>query len=328
MKKLIHNNTLNNLIPVEAIQERDIDLLILEELNSNPDFIDWILTKTIGLPETYTFIGAWHSLTQTGLGESDLAFKIHTGKRTVVFLIENKIDTGFQPDQAFRYRQRGQRGKENGEYDIFYTMLIAPKRYLSHNNEFDFYIEYEEMKDWFLAQADLGKRANYKAEVLKIAIEKLRRGYRPIIDDNATQFWWSYYYYAQKNYPHLNMRKPPKGIPKGSGFIVFLPADIGLRKGDMLIHKTVGRKGARVDLQFKGMGNRIEELKEKYGNLLTGDMKIEKANKAACIRLYVDTVNTAGNFDEQLNAVRKALEYANDLYYWAKKHSSVFTKFD
>ena len=249
-------DTLSDIIPVEAVQERDTDLLLLEELKCNRNFTDWFLTRTAGQQDHYDFIGAWHSLSKVGLGESDLAFKIETDKEEIIFLLENKIDADFQPDQAGRYRQRGQKRIEDGECDTFYTVLLAPKKYIVRNDDFDYYIEYEEIREWFLQQTDLGSRGQYKANVIKIAIEKLRRGYSAIVDEEATRFWWIYYHYACDNYPHLKMRKPPTGIPKGSSFIMFEPTDIGLDKGDQIIHKGYGA----VDLQFAGKGDRLTDL--------------------------------------------------------------------
>jgi hypothetical protein len=66
---------LKNLIPVEAVQERDIDLLFLEEVISNVNFRDWLLEQFKQKPESFKFLGVWHSLSQVGLGECDLAFK-------------------------------------------------------------------------------------------------------------------------------------------------------------------------------------------------------------------------------------------------------------
>lgn len=305
---------LSKVIPVEAVQERDIDLLILEELKCNPKFTGWILSETIDLKENYEFIGAWHSLSQVGLGESDLAFKIKTKSELILFLIENKIDADFQPDQANRYRQRGQKRVENRECDIFYTILVAPKNYIVRNDDFDFYIEYEAIKDWFITQSGLGDRATYKAEVLEIAIEKLRRGYTAIVDERATKFWWAYYNFANENYPHLKMKKPQAGIPKGSSFIIFEPSDIGLGKRDLIIHKGYGV----VDLQLAGKGDEINSLVEMFQNTLSEDMEIVKANKSASIRIKVEAIDVTKDFNEQKEIIANALDKADRLYHWAK----------
>jgi len=39
---------MKSLIPIESIQERDIDLLLLEELYSSKKFRKWFLDNTVG----------------------------------------------------------------------------------------------------------------------------------------------------------------------------------------------------------------------------------------------------------------------------------------
>ena len=164
----------DELIPVESIQERDIDLLLLEELKSNVDFTKWILNRTIGLQSEHIFtIGAWHSLSKPGLGETDIAFKVCIENKNILFLIENKITASFQPEQESRYRKRGKLRFENGECDAYYTILTAPKQYIDLNHDFDFFLEYEAIKEWFVHQSKLGERALYKAELLQIAKKRL-----------------------------------------------------------------------------------------------------------------------------------------------------------
>lgn len=37
----------NNILPVESIQERDIDLILLEEFNVEKSFCNWFIDKKI-----------------------------------------------------------------------------------------------------------------------------------------------------------------------------------------------------------------------------------------------------------------------------------------
>jgi len=166
-----------------------------------------------------------------------------------------------------------------------------------------------------LKESDLGDRGRYKAEVLNIAIEKLRRGYSPVIDKDATNFSLSYYDYTKENYPHLNMRQPPiNGVPSGSSFFVFEPKNIGLDKSDKIIHKGYGA----VDLQFDSKATEIEDLKEKFNQTLTDEMKIVKAGKSASIRIKIPEIVVTKSFNEQLPIIRRALIKAENLYQWAK----------
>lgn len=306
----------SGIIPVEAIQERDTDLLILEEITCNTNFTDWLLAKTIGYRNKYSMIGSWHSLTEVGLGESDLAFKIDTGKKTILFLIENKVFADFQPDQASRYKSRGKLKIENKECDEFYTMLFAPKRYIAKNHDFDFYLEYEEVRDWFKVQHDLGQRAIYKAGILEIAIERLRRGYTPIINDSVTEFRWMYFHYSSTNFPHLKMNEPKKALPKYTGFIRFKPPDMGLQKGEFIIHKQRGD----VDLQLRRYGNNLDKVKLDHQKSLSSKMIIVRTNKSVSIRIKVPKIDIEGDFNNQRHNISIALEAVNTLYEWGKNN--------
>ncbi|MBN2732392.1 MAG: PD-(D/E)XK nuclease family protein [Balneolaceae bacterium] len=311
-----NKDSLNEIIPVETIQERDIDLLLLEEIKCNRKFTDWIILNTFKRSKEYNFIGAWHSLSQIRLGESDLAFKIKINNDEIIFLIENKVNASFQTDQAERYRRRGEQRKAKGECDKYFTLLVAPGKYITRNDDFDYYIEYEEIKEWFLQQTYLGERRTYKANVLKIAIEKLRRGYSPIVDTNTTNFWENYYEYAKLNFPHLNMRQPSPGIPVGSNFFMFFPKDIGLTEKDDMIHKGYGA----VDLQLGGRRTEIIQLKEKYSNHLLEEMKIVKAGKSAAIRIEIDPIDVTQDFNSQIHIIEDAFNKADMLYKWAKQY--------
>lgn len=181
------------------IAERDIDLLLLEELNVNPDFSAWLYQKVAlddSPPPSCT--GAWHSVTHPKLGESDLIVIYESG---LSVLIENKVDAQAQPEQGSRYKQRGRAGIADGLWKKFVTCVVAPGRYLTINSEarrYDIKITYEQIRDWFEGRATA--RANYKAYLLNEAIEQQRRGYSPEADEDVTQFWLAYWNFASKDF--------------------------------------------------------------------------------------------------------------------------------
>ena len=49
--------------------------------------------------------------------------------RRVAVMVEDKIDASFQPNQASRYRPRGEQGIALERWDRFITCLCAPKAY-------------------------------------------------------------------------------------------------------------------------------------------------------------------------------------------------------
>lgn len=78
---------------VASVAERDIDFLILEELSVSIEFQEWLSSRIFNEAIYKTEIGAWHSVSEAGLGESDLVF-IFSGKddQRNAILIENKVD--------------------------------------------------------------------------------------------------------------------------------------------------------------------------------------------------------------------------------------------
>lgn len=57
---------------LEAIAERDIDLLLMEEFESDCGFLEWFIGATTRWPtENLQLIGTWHSVTNEH-GESDV----------------------------------------------------------------------------------------------------------------------------------------------------------------------------------------------------------------------------------------------------------------
>ncbi|MFZ1320015.1 MAG: hypothetical protein WAT71_00520 [Ignavibacteria bacterium] len=311
--------SLPDIIPVEAIRERDIDMLLLEELKCSKEFRDWYIQRTIGqigLNGKHVLLGVWQSLRQVDLGESDLAFIIKMNNEKILFLIENKIDTNFMPAQANRYRNRGECKIEEGECSKFYTILFAPRSYINRNDDFDFYLEYEEVRDWFKNQSKMKERAKFKSDIINIAIEKLRRGYNPVKNEAASILRNKYFEYCKNNFPFLGMYEPNSRLPKRSGFIRFKPKGINLKKTYTIIHKTRGV----VDLQLNEKGKDINYYINKYEDSLTKNMEIVKTGKTFSIRINIPEMDTIGDFDDQIRIIKIALKKVNTLHYWAKKN--------
>lgn len=108
-----------------------------------------------------------------------------------LILIENKIDAAFTDRRSERYCERGEVYKLEKACHDFATVLIAPESYLQNSHGFDLTISYEKLKNWFVRQKS--DRANYKAEVLNSAIERKRRGYQRIKNDEVASFQHQFY---------------------------------------------------------------------------------------------------------------------------------------
>lgn len=300
---------------IPGICERDIDLLLLEELSVTPEFASRLISYASGeRPVQVTSVR--QSVTQSS-GESDLeiAWRRAQGGEGRV-LIENKVDASFQRNQAARYRQRAEAYIRNGACDCAWTLVVAPAAYFSSEDEkhgFDASLTYEQVQQWY-EEAGLGARGVYKIRVLAAAIAKSRLGYNPIADDAISRFWHDYWELSLAEAPELGMGEPgPK--PPQSTWIYFAPG--GLPRAVWLLHKVTG---GSVELSLGGRGGRLGEVRVGLLPLLEPDMQVERTGKSTAVRLRVEPMNMTVALHEQVALARAAMAAAGRLRRWAYTH--------
>jgi hypothetical protein len=274
---------------IEAVSERDIDLLLLEEFNVSADFPRWFYQLCNPQAKNSTFcVGAWHSVTEPDLGESDL-IAMYSDSHAI--LIENKIDAVAQPNQAKRYHLRGERGIEKDLWQSFTTCMIAPQLYLEKEKDsqgYDLTISYERIIEHFESYDD--KRYSYRKYIIQEAIEQNRRGYQLIPDQKVSKFWLKYWELASVKYPQLGMRQP--GLkPSKSSFVYFQPAE--LEKDFRLVHKM---EHGSVDLQISGISSHLPEIEEGLADL---DMLVVPVGKSIAIRFETPVISMASGFEKK-----------------------------
>ena len=292
---------------VSHITERDIDLLLLEELTVNIEFQKWLSSRIFDEELFKSHLGVWHSVSDAELGESDLLyiFKSENDEKFAI-LIENKIDAPPQPKQGFRYYLRGEKGVEDNKWNKFKTCIIAPKRYLAsskHSEEYDFEINYEEIVSFFQSRASKDIRYSYKANMVVEGIEQNRRGYQPEHNSKMTQFVIDYYSFAISQCPELNIQEA-KPRPAGSTWVMFYPKSLP-KKSDLMHQLTHGL----VKVFFNGQAEQFEELKEKYSSVLPVDAEIKVAGKSVAISIKVPKINPLEtSFSESKEKIKDALK--------------------
>lgn len=291
---------------ISSVTERDIDLLVLEELSVNVEFQDWFVTRTIGPKSFSELLGAWHSVSDVTLGETDIQFLYlsEEGQR-IALLIENKISAPPQPEQGSRYKQRGEKGIAEGYWEEFCTVAIAPARYLAstqHSESYDQEISYEELLAFFSSRRSRDPRFAYRASLILEAVEQNRRGYQPKQDEHMTNFVAAYYETYNKSLPQLSMQEP-KPRPAQSDWVVFTPKDYP--KDIWLCHQLFPGK---VKVMFTEGASRLEELGERYSSVLSGDIKLGPAGKSAAISICVPQIRpSAGGFEVHRESVAVAV---------------------
>lgn len=166
---------LTDTIPRFAPQERDIDLLLLEELHCEPAFAQWLAAEADLGP--VVFVDAWHSVYK-GNGETDILVVFDAVPGRLALMIEDKVGAPMQPDQAARYRSRGQEMIARGEALAVSTLLLAPQAYLDSvpAGDWDRHLSFERLSSWFAARQ--GPRATWRRVTLDAASDRVRRARR------------------------------------------------------------------------------------------------------------------------------------------------------
>jgi hypothetical protein len=283
-----------NIIPVESILERDVDLIILEELSTDDSFCQWFVNE-LNFPNFTKSIGAWRSVTSFGLGETDILFAYFSEEKRVVILIENKLDSDFQELQHIRYQKRANQYIENNDYDESYCVLIAPTLYCEYQNHFESFISYENISARLVLT---GTRRNlFKSELLKIAIEKLRRGYQPINSELVQRFWLSYWKYKEEAFPTFVMKKP-EIVPHNSDWPMLYDENL---KGIVFYHK-LGQGNS--DVTFN---NSNKEIEVKLNKIVPEFAKLIYHKKSFSIRVFSGKVDRTKDFETQIENINSGL---------------------
>ncbi|MGF1719127.1 PD-(D/E)XK nuclease superfamily protein [Vibrio kyushuensis] len=289
---------------LQSINERDVDLLILEELNISTRFAHWFVTRVLCQPVIIRKVGAWHSVIDPTLGESDLVFIYQSDDGSdQAILIENKIDASAQPEQGLRYTKRGEKGIEHGRWVDFKTCLIAPKKYLDANTEsYDSSIAYEEIMAVFVSEGD--ERGVYRANFIKEAIEKNRRGYKAAVSDEMTNFAKDYLKYVQDNHPQLNPETSKPRAP-GNTWIRFFPNPMD--KNTQIVHQIYGNA---VKLMFFGQAEQYEAIVAKFEKYPDEGLSVYRSGKSVIVEAETSKIDP---LTERFEDVKPQIDEAIDL---------------
>jgi len=296
------------LLPIESIRERDIDLLLLEEFACNDKFCAWFANES-GLPPFIEKIGIWRSINDFGLGETDLLLTYVSQSGKIMLLIENKLDASFQESQFSRYEKRAVEYVKSRQCDLAFVVLIAPEFYCENQNEFENFISYEQISKRFEELGDT--RSLFKRDLLKIGSEKLRRGYQPVNSVIVQRFWHDYYKYKEQNYPTLYMKKPGI-VPQDSDWPMLYDEQL---KNITFYHKLAQ---GNVDATFKGFDQSMRSILQE---ILLPDSIIVNHAKSFSVRIFSGKVDRTKEFNSQIENIDKGLKNLVRLRDWLIKET-------
>jgi hypothetical protein len=311
-------------IKLEAskIRERDLNLLLLEEMYSSAEFRQWIREK-LGLPSDASFECGRHMVVDA-LGESDLELDFASESGVCRVLVEDKIDARFQPDQILRYSKRAEYYVcEKRDCIKCKTVLFAPRRYArSKVKGFNAVLQYEELRDWYKQREDGDSRISWKIALLETAIKK-GRSLRPPkpADERANKFWYGYWAMASQEFPDLAMPEP---IGKTGGFNFLFPSSLLTR-----VFLVDSPSKGKVALWFGGVSGKSgeETIRKIFGAELEDDMSVRGTAGKVMVVLKGKEMNRRSDFFQHVEEARAGLKLARRLAKWLELNGHLWREY-
>lgn len=284
-------------IKIDTTMERDIDLLIMEEFIVDKQFAKMFL-ESANIFEECDIVKAIHSKTDVEFGESDIVFILKINDKLHALHIEDKINAIAMPEQNSRYHLRAKKDIDNGDYDTYSVIIVAPQKYLDINTEaqkYEYKVTYEQMLEFFNGKD--GIRSKYKAALIERAIREQRSGYQWKANSDVVRFCNDMHEYQMEHFP---------GMTKGT--IAWWPIYKTIHKGIEVWFKA--NKGY-CDLSFTKLT--YHDLYKGYRDKIYGRMEIVETGKSSAIRIAVNPIRFEDDFNDVVNDVHKALEAINIL---------------
>jgi hypothetical protein len=289
-----------------SVQERDIDLVLVEQLHVSSAFADW-LTRRLNLTSAAVET-ARHSVYREH-GETDVLVIVRRGEERVAVMIEDKIGAPMQPGQCERYHLRGRILCEEGAVDRYAAVLCAPEGYLAgvpgdqpwHDRisleEIAQNIERAAYPGWEWRHAILVAAASRQTRARE-ADNRANHAYDPVIAPLKK----AYRDFVQSRYPQL--RASPQ---EGRDREYFLKAP-GLPSGIRFKHAFFR---GEVSLVFEKAWAPTAE-RELQGKLPQGAWTVQHGSEFH-VRMPVEIMDPQLRFDEQEEIAAKALDQVRDM---------------
>lgn len=307
-----------------TVRERDIDLLFLEAISSDPEFARIFVDRTKWAGQAFSVETVALSRTEADLGESDMTVIISVNGEQCGILIEDKIDAIAMPDQHGRYIQRGMKAVRNGEYKDFDIMIVCPEKYYHSNDEakrYEYHIFYEELEAYFHLRDDSVNQVWLMR--IQAAIQKAKKPPSVILNEAANTFFRNYREYQQTHYPQLSIRTKETS----NGWWVHYET----RFGQAYIYHKMPQ--GYVDLTFPRAAEHMDiaallaDWLREHG--IPG-MTAVKTKESAALRLLVPPLKMTRPFEETpMNDIETcfqaiaALQELTDLFVYANKLGGV-----
>lgn len=330
--------------------ERDVDLLLVEELIGSQEFLSWVASKA-GWSEAPVSWKVLHSKRRTrNRREIDIFVEISTAdsRKPSVFLIENKLSEDEQPDQAESYREELARIGDDCSFAAM--LLVCPNSYASVHHafaeKFDAVVSYETVAD-FLRQrsrsvdTELGRRLAFRAELLGQAIHKFRRGYTPVPNAIIGTFNQNYVALLSRIAPEIRPGKSMLGDARPDESVsmifdhalslAFLAKDIRPRRFSHELGRNQDHRANYVAVTFAGWGPAFKQIEKRLlaetagtGFLFaTKPATAKRPNPGLVMSLATKPADNQAAFETQLPMLTEGIRTAQQLRAWLEENQSI-----
>lgn len=294
--------------PIDNVVESDLDFALVFGLFVSPEFRQSFLKLIAPDLGEVQYEGAWRSVSDGNLGETDVLVLVTTDQgKKVAILIEDKIDATFQPEQAERYSKRGELGQKQGAWDDFRTCLLGPADYLSSApGPWGKTVTLESLRKILLMSPnDRSDVSLFICNVVAACIEKWESKKLPM-NEAAVSFWKQYSALCSQEHPTLKMTPLNSHQSKADPWPRFNAKTLGPKV--ILVHKPTQ---GRVDLTFDNIPEEV--VRQKFTHELKIGISLVKAGKSSAIRIDVPPLNHLEPFEGQRLKVVEALMAAEAL---------------
>jgi hypothetical protein len=340
--------------------ERDVDVLIVEELIASRSLVEAILSIAFKQIEGSN-ISNWdvkHStLRLKSRREIDIRLIASTleGQR-VCLLIENKLDESEQPEQAESYQAESAELANSRTFDFVATCLVCPKEYAEKNAEFaqkfDFIFTYETLKshlsmrlaDDLALDEELVARLGHRLSLLDQAIEKRRRGYTQLVLSEKAGFNSKYVVLLNSAAPLClpgNQMLRSDGAPAESVSMLFdarktfseVPDSIRPRRFSHEFGRGLKHRANYVSVTFSKWGKFLRDYRNEFEKDLIGtpyrliaNVTSSRPNPGLVLFEATRPVSYDVNFEDQQEDIASGILKAEGLRCWVVQNQSVLNK--
>ena len=321
--------------------ERDIDLLLVEEIYSSPTFVAWVCGKA-GLTGHVASSTVLHSKRRTrSRREIDIFVDVGmTSGAKAALLIENKLDASEQPDQAESYRE--EIAALSDRFAQRAILLVCPVSYSDGHRQFagkfDAVVSYEELASYFRSRSlrvgEDSARMRFRAELLDQAVLKSRRGYTPVPNEVIGGFNAQYVTLLRKIAPdiHPGPTMLKEANPDESVSMIFdhnksfaaLPPEIRPRRFSHELGRGQLHRANYVSVVFGGWGGALKQVREaleKDAKPLGATFSAAPATKVRpnpglVMSCPTEPIDNRGDFATQEPAIIAGIRQATSLRRW------------